>query len=501
MRVLMGVAAKEQSTILQSAATPPLKRKPQGNTSPFASTSAHQRLPIMSYHFTPDDAQELDFDWDELVDWAKQPTPATLGSYEAGQSGLRSEGPRQLHTHLRMLPQSLSLEPDHVHQLDGNHDMQHIDSDGLHFEEVLSADTTLPIHPAQDAQSVTIDDSLLALPDCATTQSQQRKRGEVLKCNKPGCEARTFSRHFELRRHIKNFHPVNGGSVLKHFVCSAQGCFRKQGPWTFVRSDKLTSHIKANHNRDTIFNQCPIQGCEYGPATLEALGVHVLRTHALDDAARAVLNASPCKIYRCPIWNCKKHMDVTGLSRHIEGQHTADQAWTAASDLNDDGFLINQPQGMPGFAVSAMCPICGTGCDTVELFAKHLWTHHLYLDRLNGVEHFLVWRTKVAASVHSSSRPRVKKMTPWARRRPHGFYDKPTTFECPWAICNFSVSNVRHMGGSVEKDLVESHHLSLLRPESEVVAELHPFRFQILRLYPDFITHPVFADFGPRDYF
>jgi hypothetical protein len=34
-----------------------------------------------------------------------------------------------------------------------------------------------------------------------------------------------------------------------------------------------------------------------------------------------------------------------------------------------------------------------------------------------------------------------------------------------------------------------------LRPEVEVVAELHPFRMTILRLWPDFVNHPVFADF------
>jgi hypothetical protein len=35
----------------------------------------------------------------------------------------------------------------------------------------------------------------------------------------------------------------------------------------------------------------------------------------------------------------------------------------------------------------------------------------------------------------------------------------------------------------------------MLRPEAEVVAELYPHRMQILRLYPEFVSHPVFADF------
>jgi hypothetical protein len=44
-------------------------------------------------------------------------------------------------------------------------------------------------------------------------------------------------------------------------------------------------------------------------------------------------------------------------------------------------------------------------------------------------------------------------------------------------------------------DAASAHHLSLLRPEAEVVAELYPYRMQILRLYSEFVSHPVFADF------
>jgi len=40
-----------------------------------------------------------------------------------------------------------------------------------------------------------------------------------------------------------------------------------------------------------------------------------------------------------------------------------------------------------------------------------------------------------------------------------------------------------------------AHHLDLLSPEAEAVAELYPYRMEMLRLYPEFVSHPVFADF------
>ena len=46
-----------------------------------------------------------------------------------------------------------------------------------------------------------------------------------------------------------------------------------------------------------------------------------------------------------------------------------------------------------------------------------------------------------------------------------------------------------------KRALIREHHLSFLRPEAEVISELYPRRMAILRLWPEFVTHPVFADF------
>ncbi|KAM0716494.1 hypothetical protein Q7P37_007939 [Cladosporium fusiforme] len=311
-----------------------------------------------------------------------------------------------------------------------------------------------------------------------------QQRGKGLKCDVAGFE-----------------------SLVKRFVCGARGCFHKQAPWSFVRPDKLTSHIKASHSRDTVFAQCPAQDCLYGPATLEVLGVHITRAHTSDEAARAVLNASPSKVYRCPIWSCRKNVRIQMFPDHIETQHSADQAREAVADLAADGFLINQEPAVPSCTITIKCHVCGIINTTVEHFARHLWAAHLFLDSAAAAtDHFLEWRTTLAANVVARSRAYIQSMPPWldpTHARVH-FSATPGTLNCP--ACSFTVADVNKLRWLQDSDegreirsSVLSHHISLLRPESEVVAELYPFRFQILRFCPEFATHPVFDDFGSHE--
>jgi len=44
------------------------------------------------------------------------------------------------------------------------------------------------------------------------------------------------------------------------------------------------------------------------------------------------------------------------------------------------------------------------------------------------------------------------------------------------------------------KELVEDHP-SFMRPDEQIKTELRPFRMQVLRLYPDFESHPIFNDY------
>lgn len=362
--------------------------------------------------------------------------------------------------------------------------------------EALPFDATTRIAQtpaAQDADNRSPSTSPCRATLNAHTRAQRRKHSNALTCNEPGCEQQTFSRKYELRRHIKTFHDGASGNSLKRFVCGAQGCFHKHSPRAFKRPDKLTSHIKACHRRDTRFTQCPVDKCMYGPATLEALGVHIRRLHEGNEAAHAVLNASTCNVYRCPIWTCKKHLDVRGLSAHLGSQHSIDEVYQSIQDLNTDGFVIGHSNGVPGFVLGVICPVCGVACENVEQFVKHIWSSHLYLASSDGYEHFVAWRADLAPSVDSFSQARVRKLSPWTQLLHLGFLAKTSAINCP--ACSFSVNfSDDWITRLQEQNLVYNHHLTLLRPINEVVAELYPYRFQILRLYPEFATHPVFAD-------
>lgn len=192
-------------------------------------------------------------------------------------------------------------------------------------------------------------------------------------------------------------------------------------------------------------------------------------------------------------------MSVEKFPSHVEREHSFDEVRSVFGSLNADGFDVNQPSGTTDFSISVRCPVCNAGCGTMKEFAEHIWSAHLLLPSTGsdiGAEHFLRWRSELAGNTYFHYRSGVNKTTPWHRFKTHelSFPSTKKTIKCP--ACPFSVSNAA--GRYIDfVEMVSNHHLSLLRPEKEVVDELRPYRFQILRLYPEFVTHPVFADLDP----
>jgi hypothetical protein len=324
---------------------------------------------------------------------------------------------------------------------------------------------------------------------------KRRGRRQLLdKQNKSTCfdceDNVTFSRKsdFERHRRLKHSHEDQ-----QHFVCSAQGCFRGEVPWSFARSDKLTSHIKTTHNLNTIFDQCPIQYCSFGPCTLEVLGVHTRPAHWDYEAGRAVLNATSCKALRCPLWHCGKHFEAKKLLQHITS-HAKEELEAADPSLQFIGLLV---QSAPGYDVTiqVICPVCRTASASMEQFIRHLSTVHLCTPQSGGSEHFEKWKAYLTQNLDKYFSPgRVNKLMPWSSLDIRTLSTK-RDFRCP--SCQFSVAGVEKYGSdqpAKERAIIE-HHLSFLCPEAEVVKELYPHRMQILRLWPEFVTHPVFADF------
>lgn len=333
-------------------------------------------------------------------------------------------------------------------------------------------------------------------PKGTTVTSLELADKDLEKCTVDGCKhKRAFSSAYELTRHVQTVH---GGESAKRFVCSARGCFNGRLHWSFTRSDKLTSHIKSTHNYSTIFNTCPVATCAFGPCTLEALGVHIQHAHETLDEGRAVLNATPCKTRKCPLWRCGKHLVANQLMAHVQS-HSSEDLEAAKSILETEGFLI-EGTTQSGISVYVVCPVCRAVTADAIQFIRHLATDHLQTSASGGHVHFEKWKAYWRWKIVQSDAAKIQKLLPWARINHFWTLSRMSDYECP--CCPFSISNV---GGNYKihdrqdqrdkRALIQEHHLSFLRPEAEVIAELYPHRMAILRLWSEFVTHPVFADF------
>jgi hypothetical protein len=365
----------------------------------------------------------------------------------------------------------------------------------------------------------------------STTRRQERKKSQQLTCVFDGCTHKgTFSGSYELERHVKAKHQAGAGT----FACCAEGCLNKQLhlPWTFARSDKLTAHIKAVHSRETIFSACPATGCTFGRCTLENLGVHIARVHEHEkvvrpyewqlayknvrkevEKGRSVLNASSCKVRKCPLWRCGKHVKARDLPGHVAG-HAKDDVLAAIHELEHEGLVVlsasgSSQQGLvhTELSIAVQCPVCNTMSDDVDQFITHLWTSHFFLVGSGGADHFKAWRSALIRWVSKTVSGDIKNLQPWADldlQYLSSCREEARMTACPYCRLPFGDLGAGSYNPTriqqAAKHAASVHHLSLLRPEAEVVAELYPYRTQILRLYPDFVSHPVFADFDwPQD--
>lgn len=328
------------------------------------------------------------------------------------------------------------------------------------------------------------------------TSIRQRKKSQQLKCEFQDCTHEgTFPRKWELERHIKARHSVGSGS----FVCRAEGCFDKQVPRAFTRPDKLTSHIKAVHTRDTVFTACPVSRCDFGRCTLETLGVHLARAHDKHHhKGSEVLNASTCKVRKCPLWRCGKHLKARDLPGHVTG-HAKDDVLAAIPELEHEGLVVlstsvssQQGHTYTGLTIAVQCPVCNTMSDDIDQFVTHLWSRHVFLAGTGGADHFVAWKSTLIETAPGWQRSGLEAILPWTDCKSHWYCPKPgmNTIQCPSCSLPFN------SGGNPQRNAAMAHLFStlLLRPEAEVIAELYPHRMQILRLYPEFVSHLVFAD-------
>lgn len=343
-----------------------------------------------------------------------------------------------------------------------------------------------PRAPTEVAKSASPSGTLVH----TTTDRSTSRKGKTLRCSVPHCQHEgLFARQYELHRHISTKH-----SDYKPFHCGAINCFNKTLPWRFARVDKLADHIRAKHHREVLFSDCLAESCDIGPRTLEALAVHICLAHPnLPGEARAIVSVALGQKRKCPWWRCAKHISCDKFLAHLS-DHQPDEIIASQDSIHFEGLVLDgttvvtdvataQTHGVP--VIQIACPVCKTAHSNFEEFVRHLWASHLFVDASAGPDHFLEWRDTLKRLVHQISRTTVAKLYPWAALTADLHYKSKRQFKCP--RCPF-VSN------AYSNSSTRNHHLTLLRPQEDIVAELYPVRFQILRLYPEFVTHPVFHD-------
>lgn len=269
-----------------------------------------------------------------------------------------------------------------------------------------------------------------------------------------------FKRKYELDRHMKKHRKE------KTYGCTAHGSGRR-GHKTFYRLDKLNDHINSAHDEQTRFT-CPAPGCRIDQLTKDSMKVHCSKhTRFIEDTA---VSDSLRMWYRlevlpCPMQSCHKIYWSPGhllehLRTHTEEERTAQSAAIAAA-------------GYDAITCEVVCPMCDRRCLDHHAFADHLEVNHL----LNDGECLLQWKGCLAPPERDESRNVWEK---WYCC--HGKKGE-SVITCPTCGSFFWVGRWNEM----------DHYLTFLTPNEQI----YPYRREILRLLPEFQTHPVFDDLRP----
>lgn len=333
-----------------------------------------------------------------------------------------------------------------------------------------------------------------------------RKTVTDLKCPKPGCTFEgTFSRPYELRRHIAQKHSDKG-----KFFGTAIGCFKGNGRTIFSRADKLTDHIRQAHMRaviteetaknETLFN-CPVEDCAFPPMALDLLGVH-LKGHGRVDNRwykenipqhQAIYNAADTKRTKCPLWKCGNHSRIEHLQDHLL-KHRPSELLAEEETINHQGYiLVRAPstlfdnhsydteagrglQSTPIAEVHIKCPVprCITTAPTHSAFLAHMSVSHAAASDVSHIDAYF-HSVKEYDILYSCTDEEVT--VSWDLFHKISFWKQKGT--CP--TCGFTGY------------LSDGHERSLLAD----FTELYPVRRQILKLCPEFVSHPVFDDLKP----
>jgi hypothetical protein len=326
------------------------------------------------------------------------------------------------------------------------------------------------------------------------------KKPRHLTCNR--CFGR-FSTSDGLDKHLQTEHR----SAM--YSCTAVGCFKGTSAHKFQKPETLTQHIKESHKPDTIYT-CPVKTCNFEPSKLDDVAVHIHWAHSKSpsepsqsvclardcDEASGFINAATWKYFRCPIWNCRKF--VSGgyniVSVHLLA-HSAIELEKVQDRLAVDGYEIRYApnefatsNGAPHtVARKIKCPACEVQCKGDTGFRHHIETNHMLANSPGALDHFETWRKDIISWTTKENVEKSSRRPCWLERvNEHDFYQsyrsRDIIGKCSYSTCPFRM-------GTKGED-----HPSFLRTVEEVTADLWLHRIEILRHYPQFITHPLFQE-------
>jgi len=323
-------------------------------------------------------------------------------------------------------------------------------------------------------------------PSDSSNPSLRLKDVKQLRCEHGDC-LKTFSRQYELKRHVQTKH---GGQ--KPFACIFPGCLKGSTPPAFARPDKLTSHIRNSRGRDVEkLLQCPHAGCVAARMPLGVLTIHIVnhrRIHLFGqdqvpyEYARALVNAASTAYKTCPLWRCGKTIKLALLAAHLL-THPTEELNDGIQVLQDAKYSLKRADcthtagdesssclcSISGILIH--CPVCN-----ITLGCQANLETHIDIEHLIAPEHRQHFQALLVIASKQDVWLKSKKLKPWnawALR-------KIRISNCPWCLeavvtsCSYEAK----------------HHLTM----QANLETIKPFRREILKLYPAFASHPVWND-------
>jgi len=288
--------------------------------------------------------------------------------------------------------------------------------------------------------------------------SRKPRDSSALKCDFPGCHSRaTFKRKYELQRHMKKH------ERKETYPCPAIDCDRK-GSRSFYRADKLVHHLRTGHGDNDSY-LCPLARCLTNPMSFDEIKLHARSHDYRHNSVVETLRRIPATQRQCMLKICLKRLDILEMQSHLL-DHTMNERLEEAA--------VIQQMGYDAEMVKVICPLCKLLLCNHEEYAAHLQSVHL----TTNSTHLAQFRESVAKFAWDFEFQKSIWYS-WGVRYLCG--DTVKSMVCP--TCGQPASTRRLV------DRID-HHLQLLPDQNEV----RPYRWDILRLCPDFGTHPVFDD-------